>query len=145
MSIKSSSNLPRRRTFRPMLGLVSWWKGRNYYFATEDFACEERSIRTRKEGNGEPAPSQLSIDYMVVTQDGLQQQPRNRLRKFNPRKDSMKRKDAVSSSFWELGDEISQITTPVSNTGYKPEFMVEHLGSQSGKVQPHEVEIVLRM
>lgn len=131
-----------KKVFRPILGLVSWWKGRRYYFATHDFASDEKSTTSGNNRSGH-ASSQLCIDRQPDQQKI--QLTVSRAFTVDSLQDSSESMHSVINSYLDPGDETSQKTTPASNTGYKADFMNEHLGFLGSQTQPREVEIVLQM
>ena len=136
------SNKKDKHVFRPFLGLVSWWKGRHYYFPTHDYACDETSARSGDNRLGHPH-SRLRVDRRSTQQNLplLLSLPFN----IDSLQDSAESMDSVTNSCWEPGDEISQTTTPASNTCYKPDVMIEHLRFLGRQTQPSEVQSVARL
>ena len=135
------------KKFRPISGLVSWWKGRQFYFATHDCAYDERSTAS--------ADLEFRKSWKVVgqnlrgTPDSLGQKDQMSLEKTftfddSSLQDSIESMDSITASYWEQVDELSQATAPASNTAYKPDFLIEHLGFLSSQTQPRKVEIVLQ-
>lgn len=138
-----------KRGFRPLLGLVSWWKGRKFYFAQqEDLEDDEKTARKDKNGIPQEQPSQANLQRSTnLNGTPVQQQlryPFTRSLTVDSFQDSIESMDSVAESYWDPEDETSQTTTPASNTGYQPDFLVEHLGFLSAQTQPREVEVVYR-
>ena len=113
--MSSCSNKKGKQVFRPFIGLVSWWKGRQYYFATPDFARDATSTTSGDNRLG-PSYSQLQVSRRPA------QENVTALLSPAPNVDflqcSTESLDSATNSYSEPGDEISQTTTPASNTCY---------------------------
>lgn len=143
---------PNKKGFRPFLGLVSWWKGRKFYFAQqEDLDGEEETTRSEEKGvlrEGTERGQQPSLPQTTYFNPPMKQQqlrhPLTRSLTVDSFQDSIESMDSVTESYWDPEDETSQTTAPASNTGYQTDFLVEHLGFLSAQTQPREVEVVYR-
>ena len=137
---------------RPLLGLVSWWKGRKFYFAQQQEDIDDTSTRTEDkeelmEGLEQVAGHMRRPEATQLTRSPTQQHvrfPLTRTSTVDSLQDSIESMDSVAESYWDPADETSETTTPASNTGYKPDFLIEHLGFLSAQTQPREVEVVYR-
>jgi hypothetical protein len=140
-----------KKGFRPFLGLVSWWKGRKFYFAQHEDHDGEKSTRNEEKderaeepaGGTEPRLPQDTYFNPPLKQQQLRY-PLTRSLTVDSFQDSIESMDSLAESYWDPGDETSQSTTPISNTGYQTDFLVEHLGFLSAQTQPREVEVVYR-
>jgi len=146
-------NKKNKQTFRPLLGLVTWWKGRKFYFAQqEDLGDDddEESAPSNDKNNIHREPEQAPrarLPRPNFNGTPMQQPCRNPLTQSLATasfEDSIESMDSLAESYWEPEDETSQTTTPASNTGYQPDFLVEHLGFLNAQTQPREVEVVYR-
>lgn len=151
--VTKGKKIHNKKGFRPFLGLVSWWKGRRFYFAQQedlDAEGEESTRDDEKDGLSQEPESgrELRLPQTTYFHPPVKQQqlryPMTRSLTVDSFQDSIESMDSVAESNWDPEDETSQSTTPASNTGYKTDFLVEHLGFLSAQTQPREVEIVYR-
>lgn len=144
-----------KKGFRPLLGLISWWKGRRFYFAQqeeyEEEDGEDSASSEGKDGRGrgpEQASRSTSDPNSTLFQRSTTQEQLHfhlvRTLTIDSFQDSIESMDSLTGSYWDPADETSQTTTPASNTGYQTDFLVEHLGFLSAQTQPREVEVVYR-
>ena len=126
-----------KKGFKPFSGLVSWWKGRHFYFPQEeDLDTDIPATATIATGRVSPLRRITKLQQL--------RQPITRSLSIDSARESVESMDSVTASYWNPGDETSESTEPASNTGYHADFLVEHLGFLSSQTQPREVEIVYR-
>lgn len=160
----------KNKTFRPFLGISSWWKGRKFYFPQqEDF--EDHSTRTENKSSIlEQVPPHVSgftdnsregwygtitslTDWAVPLPQPLLTQHEHPHRYQNTRtesidslQNSIESMDSVAESYGDLEDEFSETTAPVvTDMEYdEPDFLMEHLGFLTAHTQPRPVHILFR-
>jgi hypothetical protein len=136
---------------RPFIGLLACWKRRKFYMVQDDTLDDESVPSDEKQPEPEPSPVKLkhpSEAYFKTQKASL-------LLAYNLRKslstdsfqDSIESMDSLVESYWDPGDDTSQATAIVSNTGQgnrRPDFLTEHMDFLSSQTQPREVEQVYK-
>lgn len=144
------------RVLRPFIALIRWWKRRKFYLVDHEESVPDNNEDPSTASTGQEldreAVQERSLEPSLPQTTYFRRQsspqlgkiPMTRSLTVDSFQDSVESMDSLFESYWDPEDETSQVTTPVSNTGYQAQFLVEHLGFLCAQTQPREVEVVYK-
>ncbi|KAG7346496.1 hypothetical protein IV203_005564 [Nitzschia inconspicua] len=156
----------RRRKFRLIAALRSWWKRRRFQYLVEDETHAELGDRVEVKVDGHadtstgddhndtstgpnaPNAASNSMDtpltmyFITHTSNRRKLYPFQRASTLDSFQDSIESLDSVMDSHWDPDDNsTSQITARITNC-HGDTYLMEHLNFLSVSTQPQEVELM---
>jgi hypothetical protein len=149
----------RKRKFKPIHALLSWWKRRRFQYLEEDETREEliedrneieamddqheRSACTdTHERSSKPLITPLAMYFNAQTSSQQKLYPFQRTTTLNSFQGSIESMDSVMDSHWDPDDNSASQTTARVTNCHGEIYLMEHLNFLSVSTQPQEVELV---